>query len=212
MAGRKTTKPNETEDLKKQVADLTQLVTALIQSQTQQKVQENVVVESKAEELEEINFDEIKYDTIPDNKYIKVINLENNPLTLSTEGFGQGKKYDFEKFGQARNITYGNLSDILYNNEGFAKSGRFYVCDKAVITNHELIDVYKNILTKEQMENILSYSDDKIADLFSRTTLHQRDTVVSLIIERMNAGEKVDLNKIAIISKIYGFDIVSRSK
>jgi len=200
MAVKKAINNNE---LQKQIEELKNTVALLVNSmagKAQEKVEADVIVEDTEEQ---------EYKNIPDNKYIKVVSLQNNRMALSTEGFGRGKPYKFTKFGQVKNITYSNLSDIISNQEKFAKQGRFYICDETVINNHELMDTYENILTKEQMENILTYDEKKMEMLFKRTTDPQRETIISLVMTKLNNGEKIDLNKISVLSKICGFDITA---
>lgn len=201
MAVKKAT--NNNDELQKQIEDLKNTVALLVNAMSAKATEEKVTIQ----EVNDYDYTNDIATNIPDNKYIKVISLENNPMILSTGGMGKGKVYEFEKFGQSRNITYNNLVEILSYQEHFAKQGRFYILDKDVINNHELSDAYKSILTKEQIENILTYDEKAMTTLFNRTTPEQRETIVSLVINKLKDGEKVDLNKVSILSKIYGFDL-----
>ncbi len=212
MAVKKTTKVENNNELQKQLDDLKSTLAMLVNAMSVKPAEEaKVSIEETNNEYN--NTEELVCKNIQDNKYIKVVSLENNTLILSTEGYGRGKIYEFQQFGQSKNITYNNLVEILYSQERFAKEGRFYIYDKDVVANHELLDVYKNILTKEQIENMLSYDEKTMETLFKRTTTPQRETIISLVMAKLNAGEVLDLNKVGILSKIYGFDITqNRSK
>ena len=145
--------------------------------------------------------------SIADNKYITVTSLTSNILVLSTEGYGRGIVKEFTEFGQTKQIMYSELSNIIYNQQKFAENGMFYVNNVDVIKNHDLELVYDKILNHNQMKNILDYDEDKMIELFNRTTKSQKETVATIILRRLDKKENVDLNKLNILSREYGKDI-----
>jgi hypothetical protein len=97
----------------------------------------------------------------------------------------------------------------------FKKNGYFMILDNDVVKAHALEDDYKKILTKQQIENILTFEDDVIRTLFSGTTNVIRETIVTMIMQKINSNEKkdyVDKNKVAILSEIYGKDIYALAR
>lgn len=146
------------------------------------------------------------------NKYIKVISLTHGMLVLSTEPMGQGKVFIFNKFGETKNIIYSELTEILHCNQSFAESGKFYIANKDVVFNHGLVEFYNNILNKEKIENILDYSQEQVVDLFKNSTDSQKETIVSLLADRIIKDQEVDLNKVNAISKVYGRDIIEMAE
>lgn len=152
--------------------------------------------------------EELQEYEIRPNKYIKVISLVYGILVLSTEPMGNGKVFVFNKFGETKNIIYSDLAEILHCNQSFAESGKFYIADKNVVFNHGLMEFYKNILTKEMIENLFDYSQEQVVDLFKNATESQKETIVSIISDRLLHDQEVDLNKVNAISRIYGKDII----
>ena len=145
---------------------------------------------------------------IPPNRYIKVMSLTNNTLVLSTGGMGKGKIFEFSKFGQVKNIVYSEVADIINNQDKFTKQGRYYILNKDVIINHDLEDVYTKLLTKKTIENIMEFDTKQIHDIFYNATEAQRKTIVSILINKLKDKDDVDLNKLNVISKIHGKNII----
>ena len=116
----------------------------------------------------------------------------------------RGKIFSFPKFGSVKNIVYGDLADIIHNHQKFAEEGRFYVFNKQVVINHGLVEHYEKFMTKEMIEKILDYDKDKMVDLFTNATKTQRETIAQILIKRIKQGEDIDLNKVDIISRLYG--------
>jgi hypothetical protein len=141
---------------------------------------------------------------VPFNKYIKVMSLTNHTLVLSTEGNGQGKAFVFNKFGQTKDIMYGELREVIHNQESFVKNGKFYILNKDVVKNHDLIEDYKKILTKSMIENIMNFDIKEIQEFFKGACKSQQETIVSIIIGKLKSGEDIDMNKLNVINKLCG--------
>lgn len=167
---------------------------------------------------ETISKEEIKTAIIPPNiehddidirpdKQIKVVSLENNLANLTTQAYGQGKVYRFDKFGQIRNIPYSDLSDIILNNQKFIDDGRFYIDNNDVIYKQGLNDIYTKLLSKNDIENLLKYDKKTIEDKFANTTDVQKEIVAIYYATKISNNEEVDFNKIDILSKLYGKNI-----
>ena len=199
----------ENQQLKSELDEIKKMLLNLTQSQNQQ-IQNTPIIESNKQfiEDEEDNFE------ITPNKFIKVMSLNFGKLVLTTEARGQGKPFIFNKFGDVRNIVYSDLSNIVHNHQSFAEKGRFYIFDKNFVKNHGLSEYYNKFLTKEIIENMLSYNSEEIVNLFKNTTDVQKDIIVNLLIKKIVSGEQVDVSKVDIISRLAGVGIydVARAK
>ena len=169
--------------------------------------QNNNVKEEAVKNTKKIDDEDEDEERIPFNKTIKVMSLINNRLTISTEGDGQGTKYNFVKFGQIRGILYEQLISIVNTNESFANEGVFYIMNSKVVKALGLEEQYKKIMNKETIVNILDLDSEKISNFFTNTTKTVQETIVSILKTKIKNGEYVDLNKVDLISKIYGQDI-----
>lgn len=144
---------------------------------------------------------------VPFRQYIRVMSLTNHRLTVSTEGFGNGTVFNFVNYGQIHSILYEDLAKIIHNNSRFAKEGYFFIMDSRVIKIHNLEADYAKILDKNKIDNILNMDVEVIRNLVRNTTPHIKNTIVSMVVDKITNGENVDLNKVRAISVESGKDI-----
>ena len=187
--GRPSNAEKEAAELRKQLEELKKQM-ELMKSQSEPPIVEDMKSDEDA--------------VVRPDKYIKVMSLNFGLLNLTTEPKGRGKIFKFQKFGDVRNIVYGDLANIIHTNQKFAEEGRFYIFNKQVVINHGLAEYYDKFMTKDMIEKILDFDRDKMVDLFTNATKTQRETIVQILIKRIKNGEDVDLNKVDIISRIAG--------
>lgn len=188
----------ENDELKSQIAELRK------QLEDMMAFQQDMINQNKEEDSEPIEFDETEesYVEISPMKPIKVISLFNGGVNLSTGGDTSSAKYfRFDKFGATKVLTYQDLQDVITNNRSFIEDGYVYICDKNVVRNNYLEDFYKRFLTVDVINNILTFSDDKIREMVSNTTVAIQETIISILVDRINRGEYVNRNKVAIVGE-----------
>lgn len=144
---------------------------------------------------------------IPLNKSIKAISLYNGGLTLFTQDHCQGKKFRFDKFGDIRTIQYTDLDACISVQRRFFEQGYVMILDKDVVKVHGFEEAYNKLLTKKQIEEILTYENQKIEALFSNTTDNIKQVIVDMVVNKIINNEYVDMNKIQIINKYFPKDI-----
>ena len=157
-------------------------------------------------------------ETLPDNMYtepradkqVRIMSLCYGTLNLSTEPGGRGRVITFDKFGEAKTILYSVLIDIVNQNRRFAETGRFYIMDKDAVYYLGLEDSYKNIMTKEVMDNIDKYNAVDIEAFVSNAPHEQVEAMVRNIIQKMYNGNSIDLNKVDAISRASGINITEK--
>ena len=142
-----------------------------------------------------------EYKDINPLKPIKVISLSDGGVSLRTNAAGNGKTFRFDKFGHSISIAYSDLQDIIATDRTFIEDGVVYICDTDVVKNNYLDDYYKKFLTIDKITNILSFSCNDISDMISGTTESIQETIISLIVKKINNGEYVDMNKVEVIGK-----------
>lgn len=164
------------------------------------------------EELKEVKKVE-EYSDIPEepapNKMIRVLSLCRGSLNLSEDETGRGK-VKFSKYGEIKPILYSSLINIVNYNRKFAEKGLFYILDKASVYYLGLNNAYNHLVTNDVLDNICEYNDIDIEKIIDSTESSQIDTMVKNLIDRIYAGESVDLNKVKIISNKTGVDILSK--
>lgn len=147
------------------------------------------------------------YPDIPTNRPIKVMSLFTGGLNLKTSNDGTAQTFRLEKFGDIIPIMYMDLSKIISNQRWVFEEGYGIIMDKDVIKLHYFEDAMKRILDYKTITNILNYEIEKIKTLFSGSTKVIQQTIVDLLIEKINNGEYIDRNKISVISDIFGYDV-----
>lgn len=155
---------------------------------------------------------ETKEVTLTNNKValdelIPVMSLINYRLNLSTEKNGQGKDIYFTHFGQIDNVLYQDLLDVMRAYRSFMEHGYFVILDERVIARHGLQDVYKKILTKEKIEEILDGSEGTV-ELYKSSNPDQQSVIVRMVIEKLREDpDSIDLNIVDQLSRISGTKI-----
>lgn len=134
-------------------------------------------------------------------KPIKVISLSDGGVNLKTTNDGNAKVFRFDKFGHVATITYADLQDCIATCRSFIEDGTVYICDKDVVRNNYLDEYYKHFLTVDTINNILSFPQSKIVDMVKNTTPTIQDTLIDLMVKKINNNENVDMNKIDAIGK-----------
>lgn len=149
-------------------------------------------------ELEDA-FEKHEYVDIPATKPIMVICLTDGEVWLTTGR--NGKVFYFNGFGTRKSIPYSDLQDVIANNRTFIEEGVVYIADKDAVRNNYLEDNYKKFLTEKKINHILDFSNSEIQNMVKHTTKTIQDTIVSILVKKLNNGEYVDMNKVDIIGK-----------
>jgi hypothetical protein len=149
--------------------------------------------------------------------YIELISLCPNQLTLSTESKGRGLNYTWNKFGEIRQIVYSDLQKIIQNHGAglytdFIREGYVYINNPDVVKKSGLRDVYEHLLTKEQVEEVLLCNSKKCVELFRSTLRRQQLFIGQMLIDKIAAGEVLDLNIVDELSRIVGLEIIKKAE
>lgn len=178
-----TTDKKEIQDLKDQIAELTKLVQ-----------------NSGGNQQQAIQYVQQVDNGIPLNRQVKVMSLCPNKLNLATEKRGRGHHYSFERFGEVKKISYGDIVAINENHRNFKEAGYYIILDDAIVEEEGLVDIYNKILDKEKIENILANETDAMT-LFQSANPKQQKIVVDMIVGKLIAGEYIDQNLVSAIDR-----------
>lgn len=181
----------ENKMLKSQVNEILNLLKDLNEKKSEPQV--NVANDFEEEEHTFVDISPLKP--------IKVISLSDGGVNLKTTNDGNAKVFRFDKFGHVATITYADLQDCIATCRPFIEDGTVYICDKDVVRNNYLDEYYKHFLTVDTMNNILSFPQNKIVDMVKNTTPTIQDTLIDLMVKKINNNENVDMNKIDAIGK-----------
>lgn len=144
-----------------------------------------------------------------DGKSIRVRSLFNGTLNLI---YGDKRFITFNKYGDEVRILYRDLIQIVNMNHKFAEEGYFEIEDVNAIYYLGMSYAYENIIKYNDIENICSYSDDKVENLIKNASDYQKSLVANRIAHQIVNGKNVDYNKVNLINKLCSVDISKRAE
>lgn len=185
---------SEMEELKKENAELKEQMKLILE-----KLSVGNEAKVTVPEPENISYsyddDEGNFVEINPMKPIRVVSLSDGGVNLKTAKNG-GKVFRLDKFGHSTSITYSDLQDVIATCRPLIENGTVYICNKDVVRNNYLEENYKHFLTVDTISNILSFNTEQIVDMVKNTTEPIQESIISLIVKKINNGENVDMNKV----------------
>ena len=145
-------------------------------------------------------------------KKVKVVNLMQNPLNISTEQNGNGRVYSFKNYGDSRLIKFDDLADIVASYPYTMEHGLAYICDKEVVEELGLADDYAKLFDKERMDKVVKLREESDLDLFLGMDINLQESAARRIAELINANERMDYNYLRTIKEKTGIDIEAIAK
>ena len=179
----------EENDLLKQ--QIEQMQAMLQQLMSQQQSAQTVQSVSEPEEYVEKEQEEI-----PLTKRIKVTSITTGGVNLKTSYDSGARKFRLEHLGQTKAIQYEYLIDCINTDRWLFEDGLVYINDPQVVEEQLLEEEYKKFLTSEKIQNILTFDTETIKEMVSNATKAIQETICSVVIQKINAGENIDLNKV----------------
>lgn len=144
------------------------------------------------------------------NKDVTLTSLTVGELNLSTEGYGQGEVYTFSHYGEQQTVPYEDLKKLIKNNKRFIEGGNVFINDEEVVKEQKLTNVYKKLLSYEQIEKIFSEDKNTFEKIYQSMTLNQKETLKGIIFDKLNKNEKsVDMNIVQVLNDDMGIDIMN---
>lgn len=140
-------------------------------------------------------------------KKIRCINLMRNPLNVTTEPFGRGKPFEFAKYGDSKLIKFDELSDIVSAYPNTMEQGLLYIANPDAVVELGLEEEYKNIHTKEMLDELIFLRRDMDVDIFVSMPQALKESTAVEIARLINANETIDWNRLKKIKDETGIDI-----
>lgn len=145
-------------------------------------------------------------------KKVKVVNLMQNTLNLSTEPNGGGRIFTFNNYGDSKLIKFDDLADIVSAYPYTMEHGLAFICDKEVVKELGLEDEYSKLFDKEIMDKVIWLREESDLDLFLGMDINLQESVARRIAELINANERMDYNYLRTIKEKTGIDIEEIAK
>lgn len=163
---------------------------------------ENVTVENrdiaKSENIEDVEM----------NARILVTSITTGGVNLKTSNDGSARHFRFEKLGQTIPIIYEHLINCINTDRWLFEDGLIYISDPNVIREQCLEDSYKKFLTPDTIENILDFDMNVIMEMITSTTPAIQETIIDLVVDKLNHGGSIDMNKVNAIGTACNVNIM----
>jgi hypothetical protein len=171
---------------------------------------ENIIIQQKShKERMEKEEDAL----IPMHKIIKVVSLYEGILYLKTAVDDRHGSFKFNFFGDEQPIFYSDLVKAISIQPRFFREGFCMILDSDVIKTHYLADVYKKLLTKDEIDNFLNLSETEIREKYEYIPIQQKITILERIAKKINDKTiNVDRNKIDIVKNVSEQDLYELAK
>ena len=144
-------------------------------------------------------------DIVGDDEFL-VISLTPNKLNLC--GADGAVLFSFDEMYEEQYIDYASLKEIVRVNRDMAKNGRFYILDERVVNKLRLKNNYKNVLSPEQLRDLLNSDTKKAVELYKLANQTQQSTIIELVKQAKFRGESVDFNLLSELEKLSGVRLI----
>lgn len=176
----------EKEDLKKQLAEM----------KAQMELMSKMIITDKSQEQNNISAKK--------DRLIRFVNLTNGELILrGTKIWKINGMFNERSFMEREAII------ILNNMKNLITSGMVYIADAKFVEDNDLGEIYQNILSDEELKNLLNKDSAYIIDAFKTVSDGQKEVIIDMIREEKSKGKAIDGNVLVTLSKISGKDLLN---
>ena len=140
-------------------------------------------------------------------KKIKCVNAYNGMLNISTEPYGQGRSFTFEKFGDTRLIRFDDLADCVASYPKTFEKGYVLIANKDAVEALGLSDDYATMFDIDTLNDVVKMNEQKHFDIFTGLDETMQKSFARDIAERINNREAVDFNLVSKIKDECNIDI-----
>jgi hypothetical protein len=135
------------------------------------------------------------------NKRITVTSITTGGVNLKTSNDGSARQFRLDKLGQTLPIFYADLVACMNTDRWIFEEGLVYINDPSVVKSEYLEEQYKKFLDINNINHILDFDIPTIKLMISNTTQEIQETIISIIANKFNKGEFIDMNKVDAIEK-----------
>ena len=140
----------------------------------------------------------------PSNKMIRFINLVRGTLVLKGS-----RVWTIEGQFNSIEVSEAEANTILSISNNIVHSGYVYINDREFVEEHNLSDIYRTILSDEDMKTLLRRNAIEIIDLYKSTSEQQQEVIIDMIIDKIQRGIAVDANVLKELGKLSGKDLLN---
>lgn len=141
----------------------------------------------------------IQADTAP--KDIEVISLISGKLVLTTTGKSDGRHYEFNNQFDSLLIPENDLKLIIKAMPRSTENGLFFIKDITFINKNGLSGVYRNIISKDKIEDFFSKPAEESMAIYRKANKAQKELLEAMVVDKCLNSEKIDANILMLLSR-----------
>ena len=138
---------------------------------------------------------------------IKFINMTASEFVIhGTRFYNLDKQFAYRTFPETE-------AKVIFNNMPKAiTDGLLYIADHDFVDECGLEDVYADLLTVNDLENLFNVSVDDICEIYRNANDSQREIIIDMVSDRVMNGEPVDANILVQLGQLSGKDLIGMEK
>jgi hypothetical protein len=141
---------------------------------------------------------------IDDNVLIDIMSGLTGGLVYRSER--TNTTWEFEEFGQSDTMTFGELVTLKNKYPRFLTEGWLIILDKQVQDEFKLTEMYENIITPDNIDEIFSIRDVEVLEKFIDSLPDgMKETFVNKAIEKYDKDELDSVAVVKLIQKKFNF-------
>ena len=138
-----------------------------------------------------------------EQRMIRIVNMCHGSVVLKGSTIWKiDGQFNYQDFLETE------ASIIVANMPNMVRSGGIYIADEQFREEHNLTDVYRYLLSDEQMKNLLNSDPNYVIEAYKGTNDNQKQIIIDMICDKLDNGENVDGNVLITLSKLSGKDLL----
>lgn len=139
-----------------------------------------------------------------EERYIKFVNMTRGGFTLrGTSMYRIPEQFGYRKFLE-------HEAKIIVNNMGNAiRQGYIYIADADFVEKNQLKDVYANLLSDKQLEELLNKDASYVVEVYKNVSEGQKSIILGMIENKKIKSEQIDANILLKIGKLANKDLIN---
>lgn len=139
-----------------------------------------------------------------EERYIKFVNMTRGGFTLrGTSMYRIPEQFGYRKFLE-------HEAKIIVNNMGNAiRQGYIYIADADFVEKNQLKDVYANLLSDKQLEELLNKDASYVVEMYKNVSEGQKSIILGMIENKKIKSEQIDANILLKIGKLANKDLIN---
>lgn len=141
--------------------------------------------------------------TKKNERLIRIVNMTNGMAVLRGSTIWKiDGQFNYQDFLETEaNIIVANMSNMV-------RSGSIYIDDEQFRADHNLTDIYRYLLSKDQLQHLLDNDPKYAIEAYKGANDNQKQIILDMICDKLDKGQEVDGNILITLSKLSGKDLL----